>query len=215
MDLSQVHQIHPHDHKPIDRTEHELSYFEKRVVALTNLLREKGIITLDEVRRAVEEVEARTPAIGARVVAKAWRDPAFKARLLANGKAAIEEMGISTKDINHIVALENTDSVHHVVVCTLCSCYPRILLGEPPEWYKSDAYKSKVVSNPRAVLREWGVELDERVEIRVVDSTADARYLIMPKRPPEADWMSEEELAFLVTRDGMVGLAEALPPKGK
>ena len=216
MDASHAHQSHAgHDHEPIDRREHELSYFEKRVVALTNLLREKGILTLDEVRRAVEEIEGRSPAIGARVVAKAWKDPAFKARLMANGKAAIDEMGISTEGINYVVVLENTDSVHHVVVCTLCSCYPRMLLGEPPEWYKSEAYKSRVIADPRGVLGEWGLELGEKVELRVVDSTADARYLILPKRPREADWMSEGELATLVTRDGMVGLAEALPAKKK
>ncbi|MBI3076060.1 MAG: nitrile hydratase subunit alpha [Deltaproteobacteria bacterium] len=199
-------------HQPIAKDEHELTYFEKRVVALTNLLREKGIITIDEVRRAVEEVEARTPTLGAKVVARAWTDPAFKARLLGDAKAAVAELGLSTDGINHLVVPENTESVHHVVVCTLCSCYPRPLLGEPPDWYKSAGYKNQIISNPRAVLKEMGVELDEKVEIRVLDSTADVRYLVLPRRPPGTEHMREEQLAGLVTRDSMIGVAEALAP---
>ncbi|HWP29381.1 MAG TPA: nitrile hydratase subunit alpha [Chloroflexota bacterium] len=200
---------------PIDWSDHPLTYYEKRIIAIGNLLREKGILTVDEIRRATEELEARTPALGARVVARAWVDPAYKARLLANAKAAVEELGIPTDTINHLVVPENTDKVHHVVVCTLCSCYPRQLLGEPPDWYKSDAYKIRIIQDPRSVLRERGVHLAEDVEVRVLDSTADVRYLVLPRRPPGTEGWSEEQLATLVTRDAMIGVAEALSPTSR
>jgi len=204
-----MHDDHSHEpHAPIHE-EHESSYYEKRTDAIQALLIEKGAITADEVRRAVEEMDARTPAHGARVVAKAWADPAFKARLLGNAKAAIAELGITVGFEATIVAVENTDKVHHMVVCTLCSCYPRGLLGYPPDWYKSLSYRSRAVTDPRGVLKEFGLELDPTVEVRVLDSTADIRYLVIPVRPAGTEHMSEEELAGLVTRDSMIGVAQA------
>lgn len=203
---------HSHDaHAPITEKE-ELTYYEKRVQAIQALLIEKGVVTADEVRRAVEEMDARTPAMGAKIVARAWVDPAFKARLLADTKSAVAELGVDTGSLIKIVAVENTDSLHNVVVCTLCSCYPRAILGIPPDWYKSLTYRSRVVKEPREVLKEFGLELDAEVEVRVYDSTADMRYLVIPARPAETDSMSEEELAALVTRDSMIGVAKARTP---
>lgn len=203
---------HAHDpHAPIHAS-HAASPHERRVDAIQALLIERGLITADEVRRAVEEMDSRTPAQGARVVARAWVDPAFKARLLQNAKAAIAELGITVGFEATIVAVENTAKVHHVVVCTLCSCYPRGLLGYPPDWYKSLNYRSRVVTDPRGVLKEFGLELPPDVEVRVLDSTADMRYLVIPQRPAGMEGMSEEELAALVTRDSMIGVAEARTP---
>ncbi len=200
-------------HVPVhDR--HESTYYEKRTYAIQALLIEKGIITADEVRRAVEDMDSRTPALGARVVARAWVDPAFKARLLSDAKAAVAELGIDVSPLSVLVAVENTEKVHHVVVCTLCSCYPRSILGLPPDWYKSLNYRSRVVADPRGVLKEFGLELDPDVEVRVLDSTADMRYLVIPARPPGTENMSEEELAGLVTRDSMIGVAKARNPGG-
>ena len=201
-----------HDaHAPITDG-HELTYYEKRVYAIQSLLVEKGIVTADEVRRAVEDMDSRTPALGAKVVARAWVDPAFKARLLADAKAAVAELGIDTGTLSTLVAIENTARVHNVVVCTLCSCYPRPILGLPPDWYKSLHYRSRVVVDPRGVLKEFGLELEPDVEVRVYDSTADMRYLVIPARPPGTEPMSEEELAGLVTRDSMIGVARARTP---
>ncbi len=198
-----------HDHA------HELSYYEKRSYALEKLLIEKGLLTADEVRGAIEDMDSRSPALGARVVARAWMDPAFKARLLANAKEAISELGIDVGTLPALVAVENTEKVHNVVVCTLCSCYPRSLLGRPPDWYKSLGYRSRVVVDPRGVLREFGLELEPDVEVRVYDSTADMRYLVIPMRPCGTEGMSEEELARLVTRDSMIGVARARTPESK
>lgn len=206
--------MHDHEHEahsPITDA-HELTYYEKRVCAIQALLIEKGIVTADEVRRAVEDMDARTPALGAKVVAKAWVDPAFKARLLADAKAAVAELGIDTGSLSTLVAIENTETVHNVVVCTLCSCYPRSLLGLPPDWYKSLHYRSRVVVDPRGVLTEFGLELDNNIEVRVYDSTADMRYLVIPVRPPGTEHLSEDELASLVTRDSMIGVARARTP---
>ena len=147
------------------------------------------------------------PAQGARVVARAWTDAAFRARLLANAKAAVGELGIDAGAHSALVAVENTKAVHNVIVCTLCSCYPRALLGYPPAWYKSLSYRSRMVKEPRAVLREFGLELDPDVEVRVYDSTADVRYLVVPRRPDGTDRMDEAALAGLVTRDSMIGVA--------
>ena len=147
-----------------------------------------------------------SPADGAKVVAKAWSDSAFKAQLLADPKAAIESLGYDVGPAPNLVVLENTDSLHHVVVCTLCSCYPRVLLGPPPDWYKSKQYRGRVVIDPRGVLQEFGTALADDVEIKVVDSTADMRYLVLPPRPTGTDGMSEQDLAALVTRDSMVGV---------
>jgi len=206
------HEHTPDTHAPITDGD-ELTYYEKRVYAIQSLLIEKGLVTADEVRRAVEDMDSRTPALGAKVVARAWVDPAFKARLLADAKAAVAELGIDTGTLSTLVAIENTDRVHNVVVCTLCSCYPRPILGLPPDWYKSLHYRSRVVVDPRGVLKEFGLELEQDVEVRVYDSTADMRYLVVPARPAETEHMSEEELAGLVTRDSMIGVARARTPE--
>jgi nitrile hydratase len=199
-------------HVPIEHTA-ESSHYEARARAIQELLIERGVVTADEVRRAVEDMDARTPAQGARVVARAWVDPAFKARLLADAKAGVAELGIDAGSIPTVVAVENTDRTHHVVVCTLCSCYPRTILGLPPDWYKSLEYRSRVVADPRGVLREFGTELPSDVEIRVLDSTADMRYLVIPRRPAGSEGVTEEELAALVTRDSMIGVAQAREPE--
>ena len=203
---------HEHEHE-FPLAADELTDFEKRVSAIQSLLVEKGILTADEIRRAVEAMDARTPALGARVVARAWVDPDFKARLLADAKAAVAELGIDTGAISVLVAIENTEKVHNVVVCTLCSCYPRAVLGLPPDWYKSFSYRSRMVVDPRGVLKEFGLELERDVEVRVYDSTADMRYLVVPARPAGTEHMSEEELAGLVTRDSMIGVARARMPE--
>jgi nitrile hydratase len=186
--------------------------FARRTRAIEALLVDKGVLTGAEVRRAIDDLVSRTPADGARLVARAWVDPAFKRRLLADPKSAAAELGIDTTSYAQLVALENTDRDHHLVVCTLCSCYPRTLLGIPPDWYKSLEYRSRAVSDPRGVMREFGLDLDPRLEVRVVDSTADMRYVVIPRRPAGSDGMSEAELAGLVTRDSMIGVCEARQP---
>lgn len=208
----QAHNHHNHDaHAPIEDGR-KMTYYEKRTYAIQSLLTEKGIITADEVRRTVEDMDSRTPALGAKVVARAWVDSDFKARLLSDAKSATAKLGIDLGSLSTLVAIENTDKVHNVVVCTLCSCYPRALLGLPPDWYKSLNYRSRMVVDPRSVLKEFGLKLDPDVELRVYDSTADMRYLIIPARPPGTEQMSEAELATLVTRDSMIGVAKARKP---
>ena len=172
------------------------------------LLVEKGVLLREEIHRSVDWLVSRSPAEGARLVARAWADPEFKARLLTEARAAAAELGLDAGPSPRVVAVENSDEVHHVVVCTLCSCYPRALLGPPPAWYKSLAYRSRAVSDPRGVLAEFGLELDPAVELRVLDSTADIRYLVLPRRPPGTGGLSEDELSELVTRDSMIGVAE-------
>ena len=194
---------HDHDHDPIDQPEVAL-----RVQALESELVEKGVISREDVRQRIDWLVSRSPADGARLVARAWVDPAFKERLLADAREAALELGLDPGPSPIVVALENTDDVHHMVVCTLCSCYPKALLGPPPDWYKSFPYRSRAVSDPRGVLREFGVELDDDIELRVVDSTADIRYLVIPRRPAGTDGMDEDELAALVTRDSMIGVAQ-------
>ena len=197
-----------HNHLHIPLKDHEETYYEKRIIALSNLLMEKGIISSNELLGVLKENEEMNPTIGARVVARAWMDPDFKQRLLADGKGALSEMGIALKRLQNIVTVENTDSVHHLVVCTLCSCYPIPLLGPPPDWYQSDVYRSRVVREPRIVLQEFGLDLDDEMEVRVVDATAEIRYLVLPRRPGGTEDMTEEELVSLVTRDSMIGTAE-------
>lgn len=181
-----------------------LTYWQVMEIAVRELLVEKGIVTEAEVQRTIDAMDSRSPANGARVVARAWVDPEFKARLLADASAASQEMGFDIGSLR-LIAVENTAEVHNVIVCTLCSCYPRNLLGLPPDWYKSRAYRSRVVRRPRAVLREFGLELPAEVTVRVHDSTADMRYIVLPARPAGTEGMSEEELAALVTRDSMIG----------
>ena len=200
---------HDHPHDPIGHGGEPPAA--ARVRALEELLVEKGVITREAVRQGVDWLVSRSPADGARLVAHAWVDPGFKQRLLADARAAADELGLDAGPSPKVVAVENTGEVHHMVVCTLCSCYPRALLGPPPAWYKSLAYRSRAVSEPRAVLAEFGVELDPDVELRVLDSTADVRYLVVPERPEGTDGLSEAELAGLVTRDSMIGVAEPSP----
>ncbi len=163
-------------------------------------------------RKRIDWLVSRSPADGARLVARAWVDPEFKERLLEDARAAALELGLDPGPSPVVIALENTETVHHMVVCTLCSCYPKALLGPPPDWYKSLPYRSRAVSDPRGVLAEFGVELDSDVELRVVDSTADVRYLVIPCRPAGTDGLTEDELAALVTRDSMIGVAQPLAP---
>ena len=170
------------------------------------------MIDREAVRQGIDWLVSRSPADGARLVARAWVDPAFRERLLADARAAALELDLNPGESPVVVALENSDDVHHLVVCTLCSCYPRALLGPPPDWYKSAPYRSRAVSDPRGVLDEFGVPLEDDVEVRVVDSTADIRYLVIPQRPAGTEAMSEDELAALVTRDSMIGVAQPAPP---
>lgn len=197
----------------VAQVEHDLDYYQVRVTALLNVLREKGILTTDEMRRAVEEIYGQSPAIGSRIVARAWVDEGFKERLLADADAACAEMGVDTSGINRVVALENTESLRYMVVCTLCSCYPRQLLGQPPTWYKSFPYRSKAVTDPRGTLRDMGLEPPEDVELVVIDSNADCRYLIIPRRPEGTEGWTEAELFQLVTRDSMIGVGDPLTPE--
>jgi len=200
------HGDHGHPHPTRPDTAEPLTYYQCLATSVRELLIEKGILTADEVRRQVEHMDSRTPALGARVVARAWTDPAFKARLLADGNAALTEIGLE-RGAYRLTVVENTPAVHNVIVCTLCSCYPRWLLGLPPDWYKSREYRSRVVREPRAVLAEFGLTLADDVLVRVHDSTADLRYLVLPLRPTGTQGRSEAELAALVTRDTMVGVA--------
>jgi nitrile hydratase subunit alpha len=180
-------------------------YYRRMQTAVEELLILKGVVTADDVARQVAAMDARSYHRGAVMVARAWVDPAYKARMLANGSAAAEELGLEVGPLRLIV-VENTPAIHNVIVCTLCSCYPRMLLGIPPEWYKSRAYRSRVVREPRAVLAEFGTPLSAAIEIRVHDSTADMRYMVLPMRPRGTDGWSEEQLATLVTRDSLIGV---------
>ena len=192
-----------HGHHPAP-----LSDVERRARALEELLTEKGIVSADFIDQVVEAyAQDIGPMNGAKVVARAWVDPEYKQRLLADGSAAIAELGIGGPEGDHIVAVENTPEVHNVVVCTLCSCYPWPVLGLPPTWYKSPPYRSRMVREPRTLLTEMGCELPDDVEIRVWDSSAEMRYLVLPARPPGTERSGEDELAATVTRDGMIGVA--------
>jgi nitrile hydratase len=211
----------PHDHHD-DHFHHEgmspsghpyrpdndqpLTYWQRMEIAVRELLVEKGITTAAEINARIEAMDARSPALGAKVVARAWQDPGFRQRLLADGSAAMEEMGIDPDGLK-LVAVENTAEVHNVVVCTLCSCYPRNLLGLPPDWYKTRAYRSRTVRGPRAVLREFGLELPQDVRVHVHDSTAEMRYLVLPRRPEGTEDWDAEALAGIVSRDCMIGVA--------
>jgi nitrile hydratase alpha subunit len=201
---------HDHDHDPI--TSDGEPPAAARAWALEALLVEKGVIAREDVREGIDSLVSRTPADGARLVARAWVDPGFRERLLADGRAAALELGIDPGPAPVLVAVENTEHVHHMVVCTLCSCYPRGLLGPPPDWYKSLPYRSRAVSDPRGVLAEFGLALDDDVELRVLDSAADIRYLVVPRRPPGTEDLSEAELAALVTRDSMIGVTQPQAP---
>ncbi|MEU9327941.1 nitrile hydratase subunit alpha [Streptomyces canus] len=180
----------------------------RRVRRLETLLEEKGLITGERLDEAIDAFLAESsPANGARVVARAWTDDAYRARLLADGTAAVQELGHMEGSYQRLRVVENTESVHNVIVCTLCSCYPLRLLGPSPSWYKSEAYRSRVVREPRAVLREFGLTLPDSVDIVVWDSSAETRYMVLPRRPQATEGLGEEELAALVTRNALIGTA--------
>jgi nitrile hydratase alpha subunit len=199
---------HDHDHAPPPGTQDGgLGYYDIMETAVRELLIAKGLFSADEIRRQIEVLDSRTPALGARVVARAWTDADFRRRLLADGRKACEDdFGISFYDDTKLIVLENKERVHNLIVCTLCSCYPRPVLGLPPDWYKLKPYRARAVSNPRAVLAEFGTVLPDDVEVRVHDSTAMVRYLVLPRRPDGTQDFSEEQLSALVTRDTMIGV---------
>jgi nitrile hydratase len=198
--------LHDHPHEPMTTSGDPA--VARRVRVLEDLLVERGVLSREEIRGRVDWLVSRTPADGARLVARAWVDAGFKARLLEDAREAALELDLDPGPSPVVVALENTETVHHVVVCTLCSCYPKALLGPPPDWYKSLPYRSRTVADPRGVLREFGLDLHDDVEVRVVDSTADIRYLVVPRRPADTEGLDEDGLAALVTRDSMIGVAE-------
>jgi nitrile hydratase subunit alpha len=201
---------HDHPHQPVT-TDGEPAAA-SRARALEALLVEKGVVSREDIRSRIDWLVSRSPADGARLIARAWIDDAFKARLLEDARTAALELGLDPGPSPVVEAVENTETVHNMVVCTLCSCYPRGLLGPPPAWYKSLPYRSRAVSNPRGVLHEFGLDLGDDVEVRVHDSTADIRYLVVPRRPEGTASLTEEELAGLVTRDSMIGVAQPLAP---
>ena len=187
----------------------EVSPIEARVLAIEDLLVEKGYVKREDLDEFIRQYEEDIgPLNGAKVVARAWTDPEYKARLLEDGTAAIAELGFGGPEGDYMIVKESTDEVHHVVVCTLCSCYPWPVLGLPPDWYKDAPYRSRVVREPRRLLAEMGCEVPESTRIEVWDSSADARYLVIPQRPPGTEGLSEEELAALVSRDSMIGVAK-------
>ena len=201
----------PHDHPGLQE-DVVLGVRASRALAMHELLVEKDVIGGHDVDDAIELWSERVPSNGATLVAKAWVDPEFKARLLEHPKETVVESGFVPEDNADIIVLENTSTVQHMVVCTLCSCYPTALLGPPPDWYKSFSYRSRAVTEPRAVMSEFGLELEEDVEVRVVDSNSELRFLVLPRRPDGTDGWSEERLATLVTRDSMIGVSAPLSP---
>jgi nitrile hydratase len=213
--MAQAHDDRDRGHRHHDHGS-ELSVTELRVRALETILTEKGYVDPAALDLLIETYETKIgPRNGARVVARAWSDPDYRHRLLADATSAIAEVGFAGRQGEHIVALENTPSRHHMVVCTLCSCYPWPVLGLPPVWYKSAPYRSRAVADPRGVLADFGVTLPAETEIRVVDSTAEIRYLVVPMRPPGTEGLSEEELADLVTRDCLIGTGVPRAPERK
>jgi nitrile hydratase len=207
--MTEHHHDHGHDH---DHGQHPPSDMALRVKALETLLVDKGLVDPAALDAIIETYEHKVgPRNGARVVAKAWTDSAYHARLMSDATAAIAELGYGGRQGEHMVAVENSPGVHNLVVCTLCSCYPWSVLGLPPTWYKASPYRSRAVIDPRGVLAEFGVTLGENVEIRVWDSTAEIRYLVIPERPAGSEGLSEDELADLVTRDSMIGTATLAP----
>ncbi len=213
--MSTHHHDHEHDHDHHDHAhptqpdlDGPLTYHQKLEIAIRELMIDKGILSADEVRRTVEAMDARSPAGGAKVVARAWTDPAYKQLLMTDPSKALTQVGVEV-GLYKLVVVENTETVHNLVVCTLCSCYPRAVLGLPPDWYKSRAYRSRAVREPRKVMAEFGLEIPDDIPVRVHDSTADMRYLVLPKRPKGTEGWSEEKLAAIVTRDTMIGVAEA------
>lgn len=205
-----MHDGHHHDHDQTFQPDHDrgpATPYEVLEQALWTLFTEKGILTPEEISSRINEFDTRSPALGAKVVAKAWTDPAFKSKLLADTREALDEVGIDIGEVAEFKTVENTPEVHNVIVCTLCSCYPKGLLGFPPAWYKSNAYRSRTVRDPRTVLGEFGLDIPDIVEVRVHDSTADLRYIVLPMQPTGTEDWSEEQLARIVSRDSMIGTA--------
>ena len=196
------HSDHDSDHQETGNSD----LYALRVLALKDLLLEKKTLTRAEIQQEIDNMDARSSADGARVVARAWVDPEFKVRLLSNPKDAVAELGYTLSYDQELVVVENADNLHHLVVCTLCSCYPSSLLGRPPDWYKSLAYRSRAVKDPRGVIAEFGLQLTDEVEVRVLDSTADVRYMVLPLRPSDTQSLTEQELAELVSRDSLIGV---------
>ncbi len=208
-DEHEDHDRHDHGHAPPQK-DHDagpMGAYEVLEEAVRSLLVEKGVLTAEEIAAQVDLMDSRTPALGARVVARAWTDRAFKKRLIADTRAALAELGLDIGPLAEFRVVENPAEVHNVIVCTLCSCYPKMLLGIPPAWYKSLAYRSRTVVDPRGVLAEFGVSVADDVTVRVHDSTADLRYIVLPMRPKATKGWSEERLAAIVTRDCMIGTA--------
>jgi len=218
--VSHEHEHHHHHHDDDDVQEHRahdapLTDVELRVRALESLLVDKGLVDPKALDALIDTYETKVgPRNGARVVAHAWVDPDYKRRLLEDGTAAVAEFGFVGRQSEKLVVVENTPAVHNVVVCTLCSCYPWAVLGLPPVWYKSAPYRARAVIDPRGVLQELGVEVPQTAEVRVWDSTAEIRYMVLPERPPGTEKLGEEELAALVTRDAMIGVATVAAPAG-
>ena len=205
----QHHDDHDHDH---DEAEDPVpGYFEVMEIAIRELLVERGLFGAGEIRRQIEVLDSRTEALGGRVVARAWTDPDFRQRLLADGRSACEELGITFYDDTGLIVLENTNRIHNLIVCTLCSCYPRPVLGLPPDWYKQKPYRARAVIEPRSVLAEFGTHIPDDVDIRVSDSTAMVRFLVLPQQPAGTSGWSEQQLRPLVTRDAMIGVVRDLP----
>ncbi|HKH09580.1 MAG TPA: nitrile hydratase subunit alpha [Rubrobacter sp.] len=205
---------HGNDHDHAAVTGSATSPLAARVRAMEALLIEKGVLTEAEIQDNIAYMDSRSPANGARLVARAWTDEGFKARLLSDGKAAAIAFGIEAGASPELMVVENTPGIHNLIVCTLCSCYPRNVLGRPPDWYKSFEYRSRAVREPRAVMREFGFEPPGGTRVAVHDSTADVRYMVLPMRPPGTEGMGEEELAGLVTRDYLIGMGVPSAPTG-
>ena len=212
--MSGTHRDGEHDgrHHEGVKPHTEADYYAGRIRAIEELLVEKGVLTKEDVRRQIEYLDARSPANGARMVARAWVDPEYKTLLLSDTKAAAAELGIDASGPVEFVTVENTPEVHNLIVCTLCSCYPRTILGRPPDWYKSFNYRSRAVVEPRAVMKEFGLEIPENVRVAVHDSSADVRYMVLPMRPPGTKGMNEEELTGLITRDVLIGVSVPSEP---
>ena len=202
---------HPNHGHHETETETQASYYASRSKAIETLLVEKGVMTTTEIDREVNAMDSKSPADGAKIVALAWSDDLFRTKLLANASEALKEIGYELPDKTpYLKVVANSDDIHYVVVCTLCSCYPRMLLGRPPDWYKSLAYRSRVVVSPREVMEEFGLRLSDDVEVRVLDSTADMRYMVIPRRPLGTEGFDQDSLAALVTRDSMIGVSDPL-----
>ena len=204
-------ELSPSGHPYREDQDAPLSYWQTMEIAVRELLIEKGVTTAAEISAQIDAMDKRSPADGAKVVARAWIDPNFRSELLMDGRKAVSDMGFELGPMN-LVVVENTKSVHNVIVCTLCSCYPRNLLGLPPDWYKQRDYRARTVREPRKVLAEFGLHLSDDVKVRVHDSTADMRYIVLPERPEGSDGMTQTELETLVTRDSMIGVARAKLP---